>query len=80
MMKRQKVLADFGDFALRCAELDTILNEGCRLMHEAMGTDLAKVLEIEHGEACRPAAAAAEPWLAPTMRSIRSPAHRRKLV
>lgn len=50
MMMRQKVLADFGDFTLRCADLDTILNEGCRLVREALGTQLAKVLEIEPDE------------------------------
>ncbi|WP_230533429.1 sensor histidine kinase [Microvirga roseola] len=52
MMKRQKVLADFGDFALRCAELDDILNEACRLVGDALGTDLAKVLEIEQDGRC----------------------------
>ncbi|HZH51364.1 MAG TPA: histidine kinase dimerization/phosphoacceptor domain -containing protein [Microvirga sp.] len=50
MVKRQKVLADFGEFALRCTELDAILTEACRLVGDALGTDLAKVLEIEHDE------------------------------
>jgi two-component sensor histidine kinase len=48
LVKRQQVLADFGDFALRCQDLATILTEGCRLVGEALGTDLAKVLEIDH--------------------------------
>jgi two-component sensor histidine kinase len=47
MVKRQKVLADFGEFALRNEDLDEILTEACRLVGEALGTDLAKVLEIE---------------------------------
>jgi two-component sensor histidine kinase len=47
MMKRQQVLADFGDFALRNEDLNEILTESCRLVGEALGTDLAKVLEIE---------------------------------
>ena len=47
MVTRQKVLADFGEFALRNEDLDEILTEACRLVGEALGTDLAKVLEIE---------------------------------
>ncbi len=47
MVVRQKVLADFGDFALRSENLDDILQEACRLVGDALGTDLAKVLEIE---------------------------------
>jgi two-component sensor histidine kinase len=52
MVKRQKVLADFGDFALRNEDLDEILTEACRLVGEALGTDLAKVLEIEQNGQC----------------------------
>ncbi len=47
MIARQKVLASFGDFALRSDKLDDILNEACRLVGDALGTDLSKVLEIE---------------------------------
>jgi two-component sensor histidine kinase len=47
MVARQKVLADFGEFALRSDSLDDLLNEGCRLVRDALGTDFAKVLEIE---------------------------------
>ncbi len=52
MVRRQQVLAEFGDFALRNESLDEILTEACRLVGEALGTDLAKVLEIdpERGE------------------------------
>ena len=50
MVKRQRVLADFGDFALRCGDLDAVLPEACRLVGDALGTDLAKVLEIDHGK------------------------------
>jgi two-component sensor histidine kinase len=46
---RQKLLADFGDFALRCDDLDEILTRACQLVGDALGTDLAKVLEIERG-------------------------------
>lgn len=46
--KRQKVLADFGEFALRSDDLDAVLTQACRLVAEALGTGHAKVLEIEH--------------------------------
>ena len=49
MAKRQRVLADFGEFALRSGDLDAVLAEACRLVGAALGTDLAKVLEIDHG-------------------------------
>jgi PAS domain S-box-containing protein len=43
--KRQKVLADFGEFMLRSHDLDEVLTEACRLVSDAMGTNRAKVLE-----------------------------------
>lgn len=52
MMARQRVLADFGDFALRCEDLDEVLTEACRLVGEALGTDLAKIMEIEQDRQC----------------------------
>ena len=47
MVRRQRVLADFGDLALRCEDLQQVLTEACRLVGEALETDLAKVLEID---------------------------------
>lgn len=47
--QRQKLLADFGDFALRCEDLDEILMRACHLVGDALGTELSKVLEIERG-------------------------------
>ena len=47
-IRRQSALADFGELALRCEDLQEILEEGCRLVAEALGTDMAKILEIEH--------------------------------
>lgn len=44
---RQRALAKFGEFVLRCEDLAAILTEGCRLIADALNTDLAKVLEIE---------------------------------
>ena len=49
MIRRQRVLADFGDFALQSEDLDAVLTEACRLVAEALGTGRAKVLEIEPG-------------------------------
>jgi two-component sensor histidine kinase len=47
MRRRQRILADFGEFALGCEDLDGVLTEACRLVGEALGTELAKVIEIE---------------------------------
>lgn len=47
MVKRQKVLADFGDFALQSGDLEEILQRACELIGEALGTDLAKILEVD---------------------------------
>lgn len=46
MIKRQQVLADFGEFTLRHENLDEVLTEACRLVADALGTGRAKVLEI----------------------------------
>ncbi len=43
----QAALALFGEFALKCDSLDDILTEGCRLVGEALGTHLAKVVELQ---------------------------------
>lgn len=47
MMKRQKILADFGEFAIHSENLDDVLMEACRLVGQALGTGRAKVLEIQ---------------------------------
>ncbi|MGI4794909.1 MAG: PAS domain S-box protein, partial [Janthinobacterium lividum] len=47
MVRRQQVLADFGEFALRSDSLDEILTEACRLVSKAMRTKRAKILEIQ---------------------------------
>ena len=48
MVRRQRMLADFGEFALRSDSLDEVLTKACRLVGEALGTERAKILEIEH--------------------------------
>jgi len=49
MMKRQQVLADFGEFAIRSDEVDEVLTQACRLAGEALGTGRARILEIKEG-------------------------------
>ena len=47
LLRQQDVLAKFGELALRCEDLDEILTEACRLVGDALGTDLAKVMELQ---------------------------------
>ena len=47
LLRRQRALATFGDFVLDHEGIDEVLNEGCRLVAEALGADLAKVIQIE---------------------------------
>ena len=46
-IRQQGVLAQFGELALRSDDLDEILTEACRLVGEALETDLAKVVELQ---------------------------------
>jgi len=46
-LQLQVVLAKFGELALRSDSLDEILTEACRLVGEGLGTDLAKVIELQ---------------------------------
>ena len=48
MLKRQQVLADFGEFALESQDLDEVLNEACRLVADVLGTGRSKILEIQN--------------------------------
>jgi len=48
---QQTILAQFGELALTSESLDEILSEACRIVGQALGTDLAKVMELlEDGE------------------------------
>lgn len=49
MVMRQQVLADFGEFAIHSEDLEEVLTEACRLVCSALGTDHAKILEIQQG-------------------------------
>lgn len=44
LLGQQRVLAEFGSFALKAEPLDDILNKACELVGEALRTDLAKVM------------------------------------
>ena len=44
-LRQQRLLADFGLFALRCRNLDHLLQRATELCAEGMGTSLCKVLE-----------------------------------
>jgi len=46
LLDQQRVLAEFGEVALNAEDLSGILNEACRLVGEALRTDLAKVVEL----------------------------------
>ena len=46
LLDQQRVLAKFGEFALRAEDLDGVLTEACRLVGGALRTDLAKVAEL----------------------------------
>ena len=50
LVNRQRTLAAFGELVLRGGEdLQKILTEGCCLIAQALGTEFAKILEIERG-------------------------------
>jgi signal transduction histidine kinase len=51
LLRQHAVLARFGELALRSDDLDEILTESCRLVAEALATDMAAVVELqEDGE------------------------------
>ena len=47
LIRQQTILAKFGELALRSNDLDEVLTEACHLVGEALGTDLAKVMELQ---------------------------------
>jgi len=49
MIQRQRLLGEFGEFALCSSDLDAILDTACRIVAAAIGTGRAKILEIEAG-------------------------------
>lgn len=61
MLVRQKVMGDFGEFALRCEDLQDILDKACHLVGEALRTPFAKIMEIE-GDGCHLLVQAGAGW------------------
>jgi len=47
LLHHEFTLAKFGELALTSDDLDEILTEACRLVGEALGTDLAKVMQLQ---------------------------------
>ncbi len=47
LLRQQDILARFGELAIRSDDLGEILHEACVLVGEALGTDLAKVMELQ---------------------------------
>ncbi len=47
LLRQQNVLAQFGERALKLNDLDEILHQACSLAREALGSDLAKVMELQ---------------------------------
>jgi signal transduction histidine kinase len=47
LLRQQTILAKFGELALKSNDLGEILTEACRLVGEALGTDLAKIVELQ---------------------------------
>jgi two-component sensor histidine kinase len=48
-LTQQTALAKFGELALKADGLDVVLQEGCRLVGAALGTDLSKIMTLEDG-------------------------------
>ena len=46
-LTRQAALTQFGEFALKSDDLDAILHQACRLVGDALGTHLVKVMELQ---------------------------------
>ena len=49
LANQQRILGEFGAFALQSEDLDAVLHKACELVAEAVGTRRAKILEIEPG-------------------------------
>ncbi len=46
-LRHETTLVRFGEFALKSDDLDEILTEACHLVGHALGTELAKVMELQ---------------------------------
>lgn len=50
LLERREMLAEFGTAALHATDLESLLNDACRLITLAMGETMAKVVEIVPGQ------------------------------
>src|SRR3954467_15866539 len=46
LLEQQRVLAEFGELALKTESFDDILNRGCELVGRALDTAVAQVMEL----------------------------------
>lgn len=47
LLRQRTSLARFGELALKSDDLDEVLQEACRLVSDALGTEFAKVMELQ---------------------------------
>jgi len=47
LLRHETILVKFGELALKSDDLEEILTEACHLVGQALGTDLAKVMELQ---------------------------------
>ena len=47
LLRHETILVKFGELALKSNDLDEILTEACHLVGHALGTELAKVMELQ---------------------------------
>ena len=76
MVDRQKVLARFGELAMRSDDLQEVLTEACRLVAEALGADLSKIMELDQ-DAQELLVRAGVGWRDGVVGSVRLPMHER---
>jgi PAS domain S-box-containing protein len=47
LLRQRRILAEFGELALICPDLDTVINSACAGAGEALGTHLAKFIQLD---------------------------------
>jgi len=66
LLRQRKVLAEFGELALASDDLEHILDQACRLVSEALDTNLAKFTTgLSSSLADRSGSGAASGWAPP---------------
>ena len=62
LLSQRTSLARFGELALKADDLTEILHEACRLVCQALGTDFAKVMELQEDNGTRLSVRAGTGW------------------